>query len=91
MHVPEVEVPFLADAAIAAAQLAIHVVDEGALSTVFEEDSHDAGSTRHDRGHDLDYRTDAPLLVARMEHAITQTEKEPFLFIEHVVTNGDAG
>ena len=48
MHVTEVEVPLFPHASVAATQLAIHVVDEGALLAVFEENSHDAGATRDD-------------------------------------------
>ena len=90
MHVTEVESPLFADAAVAAAQLVIHVVHEGPLLTVFEENAHDAGSARHDRRHHLDHRSDPPLLVIRVLDAIAELEKKAFLFIEHVVTDGIA-
>ena len=91
MHVSDVEVPFLPHASVAATQLAIHVVDEGALLAVFEENSHDAGATRDDRGHHLDRGPYAPLLVGRMKNAVTEATKEPFLAVEHVVANRTAG
>ena len=91
MHVTEVEVPCLPHTPVAATQLAIHVVDEGALLAVFEENSHDAGATRDDRGHHLDRGSYAPLLVGRMKNAVAEAKKEPFLSVEHVVTNGTAG
>jgi hypothetical protein len=72
VNVTEVETPFLADASVATAELAIHVVDEGPLLSVLEEDPHDAGATRHYRGHHLDHGSDAPLLVPSVLHAITE-------------------
>ena len=91
MRVTEVDVPLLPHAPVAATQLAIHVVDEGPLLAVFEENSHDAGATRDDRGHHLDHSPYAPLLVGRMQNAVAEAKKEPFLSVEHVVTNWTAG
>jgi hypothetical protein len=72
VDVTEVEAPFLADASVAATELTIHVVEEGPLLSVLKEDPHDAGATRHDRGHHLDHRSDAPLFVPSVLHAITE-------------------
>jgi hypothetical protein len=91
MHVTEVEVPRFPHASVPATQLAINVVYEGALLAGFEENSHDAGATRDDRGHHLDRGPYAPLLVGRMKNAIAEAKKEPFLAVEHVVTNWTAG
>lgn len=91
MPVSAVEVPLFPHAPVAATQLAIHVVDEGALLAVFEENSHDPGATRDDRGHHLDRGPYAPLLVGRMKNAVAEAKKEPFLAVEHVVTNWTAG
>ncbi len=87
VHVTEVEVPLFADTPVTAAELAIHVVDEGPLLPVLEENSHDAGSTRDDRGHDFDHGADTPLFIGRVLHAITEAQEESFLSVEHVVTD----
>ena len=87
MHGTEVEAPLFADTPVTAAELTIHVVDEGPLFAVFEENSHDAGSTRDDRGHDLDHGTDTPLFVCRVLHAVSEAQEESFLSVEHVVTD----
>jgi hypothetical protein len=87
MRFTETDAPLLTQAAVTTAELVVHVVDERPLSPVFEEDSHDAGSARYDRGHDLDYGAEAPLFVVRVEYAVSQTKKEPFLVVEHAVTN----
>src|SRR5262245_14944175 len=55
----EIETPFLADAAVTAAQVAVHVVDERALFAVLEEDADDTGAAGDDRGHDLHDCADA--------------------------------
>ena len=78
----EVETPLFADAPVAAAELTVHVVDEGALLAVFEEVSHDAGATWYDRGHHLDHGPDTPLLVLSVLHAITEPQEEPLLSVE---------
>ena len=72
MDLTEVEAPFFADAPVAAAELTVHVVDEGPLSAVFEEDAHDAGPAGHDRGHHLDDGPASPLIVFRMQDAVAE-------------------
>jgi hypothetical protein len=83
----EAETPLFLEAAVTTAELVVHVVDEGSLLAVFEEDPHDAGSARDDRGHDLDHGADTPFFVVRVQHTVSQTKKEPFLVVEHAVTN----
>ena len=90
MHVTEVELPFLPHPAVAAAELAIHVVDEGPLLAVLEEDPRDAGSAGYDRGHDFDHRAETPLLVRRMRYAVAQAQEQPFPFVQHVITERNA-
>src|SRR6188472_919587 len=82
VDVTEVETPFFADAPVATAELTIHVVDEGTLLPVLEENPHDAGATRYDRGHHFDHGSDTPLFVRRVLHTITEPQEEPLLSVE---------
>jgi hypothetical protein len=68
-----------AQAEIITAHVTVEIVIEGALLTVFEQNTHEAGATDKNRGHFFDDNSTAPLSVIGMDYVVSEPEIKAFL------------